>query len=83
MAFKAKRDGAPKFVDLGEKVSELKAEASRRPYYPSLHLRKTVKGLDKVGKTKTVRIKVKVRGIEMREGEDPSVSLDVKAIEGG
>ena len=52
-----------------------------RKYYPSVSLRQGVKGLSKVGQTKTVRVKVKVRSIELSEGESPRLGLELRGIE--
>ena len=85
-AFRAGRDPVPKFADLGEPAGfPVEAKISKRPkkYYPSVSIRRGVKGLDKVGQMRTVRVKVRVNSIELREGEVPRMGLELRGIEEG
>ncbi len=84
--FRAKKDAAPKFTDVGESNSYPEvAAAPKQPkkYYPKLHLRKKIKGLHQVGMTKTIRAKVRVHSMEHRAGEEPQTGLEVHAIHAG
>lgn len=83
-AFRAGRDLAPRFTDLGERADVMAMpERSRRPkkYYPTVSLRRAVRGLGKVGQTRNVRMKVRVNAIELREGDEPRIGLELRGIE--
>ncbi|MDI6774029.1 MAG: hypothetical protein QME60_01340 [Verrucomicrobiota bacterium] len=54
---------------------------SSRKWYPTANLRHQIKGLSRVGQTKTVWMKVKVRSIEFSDGESPRMSLELRGIE--
>lgn len=82
--FRAGKERSPCFRDLGESYDSTPvAKTSRGPrkWYPTVSLKHSVKGLGKVGQTKTVRVKVKVSSIEVREGEAPRTGLEIRGIE--
>lgn len=82
-AFRAGRDPAPRFTDLGESMEAEMPARSRRPkkYYPTVSLRRAVRGLGKVGQTRNVRMRVRVNAIELREGDEPRIGLELRGIE--
>jgi hypothetical protein len=72
-------------VDLahGESSMPKLASTPKRKWYPTLRINKKVRGFDKVGTTKTVKMRVRVNSIEMRDDEPPSFGLEVQGIEQG
>lgn len=82
-SYTAKAEEAPSFTDLGERPSDMMPsldKVARKKSYPTLHIHKRVKGLDKVGATKTLRMKVRVHSMEERNGEIPHIGLEVHRI---
>ena len=81
--FRAGKDKAPRMVNVGERHGETMAVASPKSpkrWYPTVRIRKQVKGLGNVGKTKTVKMKVRVNSLEMRDGSEPEVGLEIHEI---
>lgn len=79
--FRAAPEKAPKFRDLGESYDSPVEARRPKKFYPSVSLRQSIAGLSKVGQFKTVRIKVRVRSIELRENEKPRIDLEMRGIE--
>lgn len=80
-----KTDPSPKFHDLGEPIGEstpLKSSKASKKWYPSLRLRTKARGLAKVGKRGTARIKYRVHSVSVRDNGLPEVEMDVTHIEG-
>ena len=83
--FKAKKESAPKFIDLAEPEYMHKPSPKREKYYPRIRIPKRLKGLSEVGAMKTIRVKVRVRSIELRENSDggskEETGLEIRSIE--
>jgi len=58
-----------RFVALDEEAPEM-AMPSKEPYYPTAHLPKSIPGLEKVGQTAVVKMRVRVSSIEKRKGRN-------------
>lgn len=83
--YKAKKESAPKFTDFGESAKDYSQpiSPSKGKTYPTVHIRKNIPGLDKIGAKKTVRMKVRVHSLESRNGEEPNVGLEIHGIHHG
>jgi hypothetical protein len=83
--YKAKKESAPKFTDFGESAKDYSQpmSPSKGKTYPTVHIRKNIPGLDKIGAKKTVRMKVRVHSLESRNGEEPHVGLEIHGIHHG
>jgi len=72
-----KRDAEAGFVSLAERPMRA-INAPRKPYYPTLHLPKPIKGLNQIGKRAVIELRVRVSRLEA--GLDGSrVSMDILA----
>ena len=68
-----------KFIALDEPAMKMSTAPSKKErYYPSAHISKEIDGLDKPGETKTVRMRVRVRGVT--RGEDGRNSTDLELL---
>ena len=68
-----------KFVALDDPPHKMEATPSKKmKWYPTAHISKEIDGLDTPGATKTVRMKVRVRGVT--RGEDGRNSTDLELL---
>ena len=71
-----------RFIALDEKPPELKAVPCKDEYYcPTVHLNRTIPGLEKPGEEKVVKVRVRVSSVEKRKGGRGGTGLDLLAIE--
>lgn len=68
-----------KFIALDDPPHMMEAAPSKKmKWYPTARISKVVKGLDTPGETKTVRMKLRVRGVT--KGEDGHNSTDLELL---
>lgn len=83
---KKKSDGSisikESFIDLGNSGGLCcEAPAKKEKYYPQFHVSKKIPGLDSIGKTKTVKMKVRVAGASERIGQAPNYDIELLGVE--
>lgn len=75
-----KKTSKNKFIDLGEKSELDKPTSISKKWYPSLNL-KGMKFKDGIGKIGTAKVKFKITSVELREGDEPQIRLDLQGIQ--
>lgn len=73
----------PRFIALDDKPMEMAIPSNKSDaaYFPTAHIYKEIPGLDEVGETKTVRMKVRVSSVEKRKGQKCSTGLELLGIQ--
>lgn len=74
------------FIDLGKSPMEAGVTPRKgkpEKYYPSVNLRKPVKGLMDIDQTAEITIKARVAGIDKRRGQEPRYDIELLELRTG